>query len=298
MDHFDRIRIFQKGWNFGQDGPGNRLLYHFQGCNMKCPWCSNPEGIMKRGTLMVNKTRLLDAVCPYGAISNQALNRELCRHCQTKDCLNKNRNEGIRYSSITYSVDDLFEEICRSRHLFYSGGGVTFTGGEPTLQFNALRKLLERIKVESINAAIETNGTSSRLPELFRYLDTLIIDLKHWSSKTHTKVLGADNQIILENLEKASDARVRTWLRIPLIPGFNDSYKDIIHFVHIVRSLNHGGFFLEILPYHEYGKVKWEQSGMDYKMGSKKLAPEIVSKAEEIFKMDQINVITNGRGLL
>jgi len=89
------MKIFNKGFNFGQDGPGNRLVYHLQGCNMRCIWCSNPEGMSGTG------------------------GRE-------------------------YSIQEIFDEIKRSKIMFFSGGGVTFTGGEATVQYAELLALLIR----------------------------------------------------------------------------------------------------------------------------------------------------------
>ena len=108
------MKIFQKGFNFDQDGPGNRLVYHLQGCNMRCIWCSNPEGMSLNG-------------------------------------------------GKEYSVEALLEECLRSRMMFYGGGGVTFTGGEATMQAEELLKLLKGLKAAGIHTAIETNGTSPRL---------------------------------------------------------------------------------------------------------------------------------------
>ena len=95
------LRIFQKGFNYSQDGPGNRLVYHLQGCNLRCPWCANPEGLSVEG--------------------------------------------GERYP-----VEALVQEVLRSRAMFFDGGGVTLTGGEVTLQFDALKELLTRLHAEGV----------------------------------------------------------------------------------------------------------------------------------------------------
>ena len=123
------LRIFQKGFNYSQDGPGNRLVYHLQGCNLRCPWCANPEGLSVEG--------------------------------------------GERYP-----VEVLVQEVLRSRAMFFDGGGVTLTGGEVTLQFDALKELLMCLHAEGVSACIETNGCSPRLPELFGLLDTTALDIR------------------------------------------------------------------------------------------------------------------------
>ena len=256
--------IFQKGWNYSQDGPGNRLLYHFQGCNLKCPWCSNPEGISGRGTLLVDKKHLLPSVCPKNAIKNNGLARKVCVHCTEKTCLHSNRNLGIKLSSRSYPIQDLVAEVTAAKPLFHSGGGVTLTGGEPTLQFECVRQLLTELKNKDINTAIETNGTHPSLKELFPLLDTLIIDCKHCDDTIHKNVLGLSNSIILSNITRAASEHPRVWLRIPLIPDFNSSPEDMEKIVAFVTALKQENLCVELLPYHEYGKVKWEQCGMAY----------------------------------
>jgi pyruvate-formate lyase-activating enzyme len=200
----ERIRIFNKGWNFSQDGPGNRLIYHLQGCNLYCPWCSNPEGIPLSGSMLVNSDKIQDTICPQGAIRNKQLDRTMCRDCCSRECMGKNRSEGVTYSVSIYTIDEILEEIQNAKGLFHSGGGVTITGGEPTLQFDSLKCLLQEIKKLKIHVVIETNGTSSRLPELFDLLDILIIDFKHPNSAIHKTILGMGNEQIIVNLKKAS----------------------------------------------------------------------------------------------
>ncbi|MGQ8335180.1 glycyl-radical enzyme activating protein [Sunxiuqinia sp. A32] len=293
-----KIRIFQKGWNFNQDGPGNRLLYHLQGCNLKCPWCSNPEGISMAGTLLVSKHKLQDSICPFGAIKNQILDRLLCENCISKVCITKNRNEGIKLSYTEYSINDIYDEVLQSKSLFYNGGGVTFTGGEPTLQFNELKNLAAMLDKEGINIALETNGTHPFLSELFAFLDTLMIDFKHWDNNKHRQILGLGNEMIVENIKKASGSGTTIWIRIPLVPHFNDSEIDIMHFIEIIKPLNNNHLFVEILPYHEYGKVKWELSGLDYTMKNEYVSVERILKIEKVFRENDLKIINNLRKLI
>ena len=151
------LKIFHKGFNYSQDGCGNRLVYHLQGCNLSCPWCANPEG--------------MDA---HGPDMNIIINK------------------------------DIYEEVVRSRAMFFDGGGVTFTGGEATCQFWALKDILTQLHHVGISTALETNGTSPRLPELFPVLDELIMDFKHYDAQIHKKVIGVGNETIKQNLNKSS----------------------------------------------------------------------------------------------
>ncbi len=127
------MKIFNKGFNFGQDGPGNRLVYHVQGCNMRCIWCSNPEGMVSGG-------------------------------------------------GTEYTVDEIVSECKSCKMMFFSGGGVTFTGGEATLEHTKLTEILKKLKQEGIHTCIETNGTSEHLHEILEYVDYLIMDFKHYDN--------------------------------------------------------------------------------------------------------------------
>ena len=137
-----KLKIFQKGFNYSQDGQGNRLIFHLQGCNMKCPWCSNPEGMPMEGAIVVNKDWLSASCCPLGAVQEGILDRSRCVVCEEKPCTKKRRQKGIQLSYKEYEVDDLIVECISSKAMFFDGGGVTLTGGEITMQFDAVKEFL------------------------------------------------------------------------------------------------------------------------------------------------------------
>ena len=126
----NEVKLFQTGWNYSQDGPGNRLIFHFQGCNFDCPWCSNPEGRSPQGELFVRPEFLTPGICPRGAVSGAGLKRNVCKTCAGRECLDKNRNQGIRFTAQTHNIDELVKQALESVPLFFDGGGVTVTGGE------------------------------------------------------------------------------------------------------------------------------------------------------------------------
>jgi glycyl-radical enzyme activating protein len=265
------MRIFQRGFNYSQDGPGNRLVYHLQGCNMRCPWCANPEGLRTEGTLLAYADRLLPESCPHGAISGRALDRRRCEGCVPKECLTVRRNKGLRFSCETVPVAELVEEALDSRSLFYEGGGVTLSGGEPTLQFEDLRHLLIELKERGIHTAMETNGTHPELGKLFPLLDLLIVDCKHYAEGPHRELTGLPLGPVIQNLREAIAAvPLPVWVRIPLIGGSNAGAEDATAFAELFSGLGAGRqserLRFEFLPYHEYGKAKWEQCGMAYIM--------------------------------
>lgn len=211
------VRVFQKGFNFSQDGPGNRLVIHLQGCTLRCPWCSNPEGIDEAG------------------------------------------GEEIQTAALA-------AEAAASAKLFFSGGGVTLTGGEPAMCFEAFAELLGELKKKGIHTAVETNAVQPRLPEAFGLIDYLMIDCKHYDSDTHERFTGSGNEAVLANIEAAARERQQLHIRIPLIKGFNASPDDARAFLKLFRRLGAEKADYEALKYHEYGRGKWEKLGLEYKV--------------------------------
>ena len=249
-----QIKVLHKGFNFSQDGPGNRLVYHLQGCNFFCPWCSNPESIAVNGTRMIcdGKEKLS------------------CEECDT---------------------EEVFSEILSGKMLMFSGGGVTFTGGEPTVQFEALKELLSRCKEAGINTAIETNASHSRFCELNELIDYMIVDLKHYDCKKHKKVIGVSNEKTVKNIRKVSSTRQQLLVHIPLIGGFNSSEEDAEKFAELIKSFGNDKICVEVLRYHEYGKDKWAQCSMEYKMSDAHLTDEEYENFISVLKKNGISII-------
>lgn len=232
------MKVFQKGFNFSQDGPGNRLVYHLSGCNMRCLWCSNPEGM---------------------------------KGDKGKD----------------YTPAEILEEAKGAEMMFFSGGGVTFTGGEATLQHTELLQTLKLLKEADIHTAIETNGTSDRLCELSEYIDYLIMDFKHYDTEILKKYTGMGNEIVKKNFEKfCADGR-QIHIRIPLINGINaDNPKGHAEYF---SKFNTDHTVFEFLAYHEYGKEKWTE---EYKITDGFVTKETVEKFKKVFKEYNLKLIT------
>lgn len=151
--------------------------------------------------------------------------------------------------------------------MFFEGGGVTFTGGEVTTQFDSVKELLFGLHKLGIHTCIETNGLSPRLPELFPALDLLIMDIKHFDPNIHKTVTGASNLITMQNITTACNTSQELALRIPLIGGFNASPNDAFGFANLLKDLGvRDGVTIELLPYHEYGKDKYRSLRIEYTM--------------------------------
>lgn len=285
-----KLKIFRKGFNYSQDGPGNRLVYHLQGCNLRCGWCSNPEGMAPHGTLLVNRYLLVDALCPHGAIEAQELDRSRCDVCIDKACVTRNRSQAIRPSAFESELDAIVDEAIRSQPLFYEGGGVTLSGGEATLQFRAVKQLLQRLKNVGIHTCLETNGTHKRLAELFPLIDFLIVDLKHHDSAAHKAATGIGNEPVIRNIARACERHPDVLIRIPLVGGFNDGAEDAHKFADTLRPFKTPNTRFELLAYHEFGKDKWAQCGMTYPMVGGFLTDDTLAYFASVFKTNALEL--------
>ena len=249
-----KIGIFQKGFNYSQDGFGNRLVYHLQGCNLFCPWCSNPEGIPLMSIIKTDEKRL-----------NSAFNE--------------------------FETSEIVDEAIRCSAMFFDNGGVTLSGGEPTIQFEAVQELLRMLKQKDIHTAIETNGTCDKLPILFPFVDQLMMDFKHYDSEKHEAFTGIGNQIIKENIKKSAELKKTIFIRIPLINNFNASKNDILMFIKFFKSIDTTNLSVEFLSYHEFGKDKWKQSGLAYTMEDAFVSEDSINEFAKAFRLKGIHVI-------
>lgn len=234
------VNYFQKGFNYSQDGPGNRLVIHMHGCNLKCPWCSNPEGIF--------------------GISKKAY------------------------------AQQIFDEILSCKRLFIDGGGVTFSGGECTLQKESLKFLLEKCKEHGINTAIETNGTFEMPESFYPLIDLIICDFKHYDENKLQNITGMRANYKKNVAEYIKSGR-KVLIRTVLINGFNAEKNDATKFIEFFINLPCENVEFEFLPYHEYGKIKWISLGKDYKIENGFISNQTLKYFEDIYKQHGLNVV-------
>ncbi|MBR0343324.1 MAG: radical SAM protein [Oscillospiraceae bacterium] len=285
------IKVFQQGFNYSQDGRGNRLVLHLQGCNMHCPWCSNPEGMDIGGTILTEAEWLTDQSCPKGFVREKALDRSNCSSCDMP--CTKRRQKGIRFSCKEYPINEILDICIRSKPMFFDGGGVTLTGGEISVQFDPVKQLLEMLGDVGIHRAIESNGSHPRMTELIPLVDQWIMDVKHYDDSTHKKWTGLSNRQVIETLRKVSEVHEDMLVRIPLIPGVNSDHKDAVGFAELFKENIKGEHVsVELLTYHEFGKSKWAQSGKEYTMGSERISPATVDLFKDTLRSYGIKIIT------
>lgn len=263
--------IFERGFNYSQDGPGNRLVYHLQGCNMRCTWCSNPEGMSSTPPIMTSIESIPTSYCQRGAIKEGVLHRTVCSTCKDEVCVSE-KNTKIFKKDVSQSVEKVFAEILSSKMMFFNGGGVTFTGGEVLLQCNEVLELCTLLKKEGIHTAIETNASLPSLPTLLPFIDFFIMDIKHYDEIKHREYTGVSLEPVLENLRQAVRSGRQVLLRIPLINGINT--KNVDGFIAILQDFKKENLSIELLCYHEYGKDKWAQCGYEYTMQNGSVSKE------------------------
>jgi len=241
------------------DGPGIRTTVFLKGCPLECAWCHNPEGISASPELMLNGERCLGCgacsdVCPVvdgGAVAvGMPWDRTTCLRCGA--CVEACPADARELAGTGSTANELVDVVERDRPFFEaSGGGVTFSGGEPLSQPEFLASCLRACRVRGLHTAVDTCGLAPRevVLEIAGLTDLVLFDLKQMDSEAHRRHTGADNRLILENLRALSSSEAEIWIRVPLIPGVNDDDANFEALGDFLSSLprRHRVF---VLPYH------------------------------------------------
>lgn len=230
------------------DGPGIRTTIFLKGCPLRCLWCHNPESFSPEIEAFYHEKKLGDKLI------------------QDKVQIGKQ-----------YSVAGLIKEIEKDQLFFdESGGGVTFSGGEPLLQIDYLEAMLKECKQKDFHTVVDTSGFAPKehLKRISKYVDLFLFDLKRMDDKEHQNLTGASNQQILENLSYLIKQKKNLIIRFPMIPGFNDSKEHIMKMINYLTDLTYQSE-IHILPYHRIGKDKYSRFEKENRM------PDIPSLKEE-----------------
>ena len=253
------------------DGPGIRTTVFFKGCPLDCWWCHNPEGRkLETETLSVK---------PGG---------------NTSDSGNAAKTEVIgRDVSVEAVMDEILKDV-----IFYdqSGGGVTFSGGEPMMQPEFLYMLLQACKENGLNTAVDTSGYAPWVDfeKIYDLVDLFLYDLKLMDDEAHNEYTGVSNELILDNLLRLSSMGNKIEPRIPLIPGITDTEENleaIARFLTPQKNIRH----VVLLPYNRLGEDKFRKFDLTYKAGqlSVQTGDELEDKAE-IFRSHGYEVRLGG----
>ncbi len=256
------------------DGPGIRTLVFMKGCPLRCKWCSNPEGLTVKPNVMFTPRLCYGCgrcaqVCESKAIviNNGAIewHREKCTNCLK--CAEVCKiSHAKKVCGTVYTVPELMEEV-RKDVTYYkrkSGGGLTVGGGEPMVQADFVRELMQAAHAEGINTALESSSyaTAENARKIYEVTDHIFTDIKHMNPEIHKELTGVSNEPILQNIKMASEllvtARQNLVIRIPIIPNKNDDEENIRKTAEFVKSLKVVDR-IEILPYHNLGEEKYNR---------------------------------------
>ena len=240
------------------DGEGMRTTVFFKGCNLRCKWCHNPEGILAKPQLLFYEERCRFCKKCHPVCKKGAGECTMCGECALI-CPSDAKEICGKY----YTAEEICDIIDKDADLYrISGGGVTFSGGECMLQIDFLERLLRVCRQKGINTAVDTAGNVpfEYFERILPYVDTFLYDIKCVSRDLHIQGTGADNTLILENLDRLLKRGAKVWVRVPVVGGFNDTDGEVDKILHLLKGKT--VHRVELLPYHALGMHKWGALGL------------------------------------
>lgn len=299
------------------DGPGFRTLVFLKGCPLQCEWCHNPETISPwpeiywKKRLCVQCGACLDA-CPIQAINppipSEQFQREdtgyhkiirtKCNRCMA--CVESCRYDALSLVGKPMSVDEIIVEVEKDRSFYEnSGGGLTLSGGEPTLHTDFAVQLLKNARERGIHTCLDTNGFCewNALIRVAEHTDIVLFDLKHIDPDIHKEKTGVDNTKILENLSLLSGKDKEVWIRIPVIPGFNDSIGFHVRAAEFLSRLPGKVSRVDLLPFHNWCQDKYGWLGINWSLKEKEaIDPSFLEIPADLYRDKGIETTVGGSG--
>lgn len=253
------------------DGPGIRTTVFLKGCPLACLWCHNPESQATPPVLSFNDTRCTlcqkcQAVCPHGvhqfSANQHLLDRSRCQLCGK--CVQSCPAQALEIKGSRQSVFQVMEQVVKDLDYYrQSGGGLTLSGGEPMHQFGFTLALLQAARQQGIHTAMETSGMAQQqqYQRVVPWTDLFLFDYKGTDPVLHRRHTGAENHLILQNLDFLYSSGAKILLRCPLVPGVNDSPAHLAAIAELDRRypLLEG---IDLMPYHSMGNEKARRVGL------------------------------------
>ncbi len=277
------------------DGPGIRITIFLKGCPLSCKWCHNPESQSPSVQKLYAEAKCIGSqecvkMCPQDALTltpkGIVTDYELCTLCGI--CADVCPTKAIEMSGRTYEVEELLEIIERERvHIDLSGGGVTFSGGEPLMHPEFLLRILKACGEKKLHRTIDTCGfaDSNTLLEVAKSAELFLFDLKVMDPVKHKKWTGVSNKLILENLKILAETGAEINIRIPLIKNVNADRKSLVEMAEFISGLPGEMPKVNILPYHNIAANKYTKLGYSYQeFNMAEPSEEEQNKAISIFK--------------
>jgi pyruvate formate lyase activating enzyme len=266
------------------DGPGIRTLVLLKGCPLQCVWCCNPESQSTDVEIVCFNNKCIRndgydcdsclVACPLSALrlspdGEVRIDRARCDLCGR--CVSSCPASALLLVGEWMTVEQVFDQVWQDQ-LFYlhSEGGVTLSGGEPAMQPEFSAALLRRCQGSGLHTAMETCGYApwEVMERVLPHLDLVLYDLKHADSPRHKSLAGTPNELILENARRIAATSVDVVVRVPVIPGHNDSDENMRAIAAFAAEI--GVRCANLLPYHNFGVAKYGRLDLAYKLGDLK----------------------------
>lgn len=232
------------------DGPGIRTTVFLKGCSLRCWWCQNPESIRD----LPETFQVKSFTTSYNST------------CEEETIFGKQ-----------YTVEELMCELIKDR-IFYdeSCGGITFSGGEPLVQYKYIGECLKQCKSLGLNTAIDTSGYAAfaAFEYVYESTDTFLYDIKLINDDQHRRYTDVSNKLILDNLKQLTNLGKKVAIRIPLIPGITDTQINLSDITSFIASLKHVKQ-IDLLPYNKISESKYKRFNKPSKLG------ELQTQSEE-----------------
>lgn len=255
------------------DGPGVRTNVFLKGCPLRCQWCANPESQQLQPELALSEHNCIacgqfETACTACWAARKPVQPNVSEpwELDLAERVEICPTGALHWIGAWRTAGDVMQEVRRDRPFYGDGGGMTITGGEPTMQPAMCEALLQLARDEGIATAMETCGHTqwAVFERLAPLLDTVLFDLKHVDPAIHRQYTGMDNALILDNLRRLVAMGVRVRVRVPLIPGFNAAPEHVSAIAEYVQQLPGPVAGLDLLPYHALGRAKYAALGRDY----------------------------------